>query len=449
MNKKRISLFLSMLILLTSFASFAQGDQEVQISPWAYGELIDAERMGIYGLDYYKDNFTKDITKDKAEAILKNVDEKFKAEGLDEVKVKAKDLKDIKDITTRDGFLKSLHNLGLKYNLVDLDKTYLEYFQANKILTGGKNGLELERKVTTEEAVIFAKRFILKTFEDKGLGSRGIMWKTSKNGKNVYLLGSIHMGNSSLYPMNTYMMDAFTGSKELHVELDLLEPNVGSEMVNKMYYTDGTTLKSAVGEESYKKTLEVLGRYGIAEDVVKNMKPWAVVLQLSSITLMTDENDGADSVLHGVDMYFLTKAKNENKKIVEMEGMNFQLKLFDDLSLDKQKLLLDETVNGLLELKEEDKQAPKDHLDTMLKAWKAGDKEGLKGTLGMEKESEINNLLLGSRDRGMAEKIVHILESEEVKAGDYFVVVGAAHYLTDGAVVDILRDKGYIVEDIK
>jgi len=51
------------------------------------------------------------------------------------------------------------------------------------------------------------------------------------------------------------------------------------------------------------------------------------------------------------------------------------------------------------------------------------------------------------RDRKMAEKIDRFLKGEGNTT--YFVVVGSGHYISDYSVIDILKEKGYEINQIK
>ncbi|MCX7774462.1 MAG: TraB/GumN family protein, partial [Clostridia bacterium] len=77
------------------------------------------------------------------------------------------------------------------------------------------------------------------------------MWEVKAkegNGK-LYLLGSIHAGKEGLYPLNDTIMKAYEASDVLAVECDvstLLQRDNLGELMQKMMYTDGTTVKDHI-----------------------------------------------------------------------------------------------------------------------------------------------------------------------------------------------------------
>ena len=60
---------------------------------------------------------------------------------------------------------------------------------------------------------------------------------------------------------------------------------------------------------------------------------------------------------------------------------------------------------------------------------------------------ELKDKLFTQRDKTMAAYIDSLLTSKGNKT--YFVVVGSGHYVSDYDVIDILKEKGYEVNQIK
>ena len=91
------------------------------------------------------------------------------------------------------------------------------------------------------------------------------LWKAEDaNGNYVYLMGSIHMGDSSVNYMPDYVMDAYNASDALAVEADITtyldEPEKALSLMTTMRYDDGTTIKDHISEETYNGAVERLTR---------------------------------------------------------------------------------------------------------------------------------------------------------------------------------------------
>lgn len=78
----------------------------------------------------------------------------------------------------------------------------IKYMQERNILQGSSNGLQLEKKATTQQAVLLAVRFVKDTYALAQQGAKGLAWVVEDEDTQVYLLGSIHVGTPDLYPFN-------------------------------------------------------------------------------------------------------------------------------------------------------------------------------------------------------------------------------------------------------
>ncbi|MFE8701771.1 TraB/GumN family protein [Cytobacillus sp. FJAT-54145] len=270
----------------------------------------------------------------------------------------------------------------------------------------------------------------------------GFLWKAEHNGNTVYMLGSIHIGSEEFYPLNSKIENAYDASDYLAVEADILnlDPDQLAEtLVEKAVYTDGSTLEDHLSDEMYLDLKEALGYYGIAIEYVNMYEPWYVNMLLEGLKPMGLEY--APEL--GIDYHFLAKATNEDKEIIELEGMEFQLNMFDTFSKEIQLKLLESTltVEGTEGLKE------------LMDAWNTSDDEAIESILladngdNSPEYQEYMTEMLDNRNIGMADKIEQFLASD--KKETYFVVVGAAHYFGDMSIIKLLEDKGYEVEKIQ
>lgn len=270
------------------------------------------------------------------------------------------------------------------------------------------------------------------------------MWEVmAKEGTGkLYLLGSIHVGKSDLYPLNQVINDAYESSDVLAVEIDLttaLQNANLSELMEKMMYTDGTTLKDHISPELYEKTSAVMEKYGIIPLIYDKMKPFA----LSSTILDFQVQEWGYSNEYGIDMYFLTRAHEEGKKIVEIESMEFQYDMLSGFSDENQELMLKSSL--------EDETMGKEEMDKLFSIWAAGDVAALEALYATEDDNlaeeelvfyaEYSKAMFDDRNIHMAQKAEEYLAEGHTT----FYVVGAAHMIGDTGIVKLLKDKGYKV----
>ena len=270
------------------------------------------------------------------------------------------------------------------------------------------------------------------------------MWEVNaKDGTGkVYLLGSIHAGKEGLYPLNDIINNAYNESDVLAVECDiynLMQKSNLSELMQKMMYTDSSTIKDHISPELYEKTDSALSKYGMSINALLKMKPFTI----SSIILANQMSEWGYDAENGIDMYFLKKANEDNKKIVEIESIEFQYDLLGGFPDDIQALQLESCIDG--------KDASKEFLDQTFDLWETGNINGMEALFLQEDETMTQEekdaydiyekAMFDERNINMA------LKAEEyLKQGNTtFFVVGSGHMIGKNGIVQLLKDKGFKV----
>lgn len=271
-----------------------------------------------------------------------------------------------------------------------------------------------------------------KTTKEAG---RGFMWEVQNNGNTVYLVGSMHIADDSFYPLRSEFAQAFAEADYLGVEIDLSKAadEEQQNMIMKLgMYQDGTTLKDHVSKETYAKVGAILEKNGMKPDALDAFKPWVVETTISSLKSVMAGYEATE----GIDLYFIQKALERKIPIVELESYESQLSMFDQFSKELQEKNLNAALDNFDVLD--------DSVDQMAEMWKKGDEKALlELTNSMAGDAEYNKAMLIDRNIGMADKIDGYLKSD--KKAEYFIVVGAAHYLGEHGVIKLLEDKGYTV----
>lgn len=275
--------------------------------------------------------------------------------------------------------------------------------------------------------------------QEQSDSSVGFLWKIAHHGNTVFMLGSIHVATEDFYPLHHKIETAFEQSDYLAVEADVvnIDPLQMQQQIDQLArYDDGSTIIDHISSELVTQLENKLEDYGVPMAMVQSYEPWYVSMLLDSLQVMEQGYDPN----YGIDYYFLKQAADK-KEIIELEGLQFQLELFDQFSMDVQQEMLKKSL-------QEDENG-KESMDNLVKYWKSGDEQGLADILlEFEEESEAGQAymkaLLDDRNRIMADKISEFLNGEQSKT--YFVVVGAAHYIGDHGIIELLEDKGYTVE---
>ncbi|MFK0525573.1 TraB/GumN family protein [Paenibacillus illinoisensis] len=299
-------------------------------------------------------------------------------------------------------------------------------------IVGDATGYEVNWDAKTRTVLLVSKE--AETAEQTG--GRGFMWEVESNGNTVYLVGSMHIADDSFYPLREEFEEAFAEADYLGVEIDISK--AADEAQQKLIldlgsYQDGTTLKDHVSSETYTKLEDILKKNGLEPNALDAFKPWVAESTLASLKSAAAGYEASA----GVDLYFIQKAIESKLPIIELESYESQLGMFNDFSKELQEETLKATLDNFDVLD--------DSVNQMAEMWKTGNDEQLLDlTNNFSDNEEYNQAMLIDRNIGMADKIDGYLKSD--KKEEYFIVVGAAHYLGEHGIVKLLEDKGYTVE---
>lgn len=270
---------------------------------------------------------------------------------------------------------------------------------------------------------------------------------TDSDGNVVWLFGSIHVGKEYFYPLPGYVMNAYNSADALAVEFDVTNTDYDMSslmsVMMEMAYTDGTKLKDHIPEDVYEDSKAILKENGMYFSALDIYYPILWSLFIDSIIT---ENIGYNSEL-GIDYFFLNTAHEENKKIYDVESMEFQLSMLAGFSDDLQLMMLKSSIDSYNSIDEY-----KESLDELATGWAKGDADALTEDdyeFDSKKEQllyeEYNTEMVVKRNINMADFAENALKSGE----EVFIVVGAAHVVGDGGMADLLAERGYTVEVVK
>ena len=272
-------------------------------------------------------------------------------------------------------------------------------------------------------------------------------WKVSDSNSTIYILGSIHLADSSFYPLDPIITNAFDSSDELAVEIDMGDDSILQEIttLNEQYgmFHGDDSLERILPGDIRKSLDSICTAWSIPIGTFNRYKPWAAAMTLTSIGIM---RLGYNYNL-GIDFHFLHLAQEHGKNIVSLEPVENQVTaltgegLKDSVTMYFMKKTLREV--GLID----------SSVSWMMRAWKTGDDSLFWNAMNADTakisandsliQKEIDNRILHSRNHTMANSIEKLL-SENRKV---FVVVGAAHLVgKDENIIDILRRKGFTIE---
>ncbi len=285
-----------------------------------------------------------------------------------------------------------------------------------------------------------------------------LMWEVvSPDGTKITLMGSMHALKDEVYPLPDRIMEAYDNAEIVAVECDISTVTsnfaVQVKQLENMYYDDGTTLKDHLSEEVYSNLSDYISACGEDIESYDNFQLWALSSQMESLALaQTDLSSG-----YGFDINILQMAHDDGKEIYEVESVEFQADLLLNIP--------EETYQTLLSsYSAETKDALCQEYEDTYEAWIEGDYDFFvnsnssdsyeeqaeqSGTPLDEEEIQIiedyNNVLIYQRNVGMAQAVEELLTGDK----DVFYVVGEAHFVGDGGIIDLLEKDGYTVTRVE
>ena len=205
-------------------------------------------------------------------------------------------------------------------------------------------------------------------------------------------------------------------------------------MLMKGLYAGGTTLKDHIAEKTYASAAKEMKELGVDVAAFNQFKPWLTAITLTALKL---QKLGFDPK-QGIDQYFYRKAKNENKEVDRLETLEFQIDLFDGMPERTQEMMLVQTLKDISTMEKE--------VEAIIKAWASGDVKAMESALlqSMREYPEVYQRLVSDRNRGWIPKIESYLSQSE----NYLIVVGAGHLAGKDSIIEMLKAKGYSVEQL-
>lgn len=260
--------------------------------------------------------------------------------------------------------------------------------------------------------------------------------KDEKSGSMVYLLGSMHFGHSSFYPLNPKITQAFERSEVLAVELDITQIDPVKTMQLILSFGQlpaGHTLKSAMDNLTWNRLVDRCQQLGMDIRAFESLKPWFVALQL--VGLQLNFSDFKQSL--GIDRYFLERVGS--RQVVAFETIEQQLSLFNDLEIATQVEFLRETLTEF--------DRGESYLLELAQYWQEGDIANLEKFIIVPmrdnpKTSVLFKKIFTERNYQMVDSTIALLNRGKTA----FVIVGAGHLVGTEGIVNLLKDKGWKIE---
>lgn len=261
------------------------------------------------------------------------------------------------------------------------------------------------------------------------------LWRVAGKHNVVYLLGSVHLLKPEDSELPAVSLDAYRDAGLLMMELDpagLTADTRPRSTLRLRTLPRGQSLAKVLGPDLYAQYQAQVLPLGINTELVSRFQPWYGAMVMEQVQLARAGFD-AES---GIDSQFARLARIDGKPIIELETLREQLGFFARLSMTEQREYLRASL----------KDAETFESDTadMIDAWKHGDTAAIEQSMREQREESpvLFRRLIVERNRRWLPRIVALLSRRQ----NALVVVGAMHLVSADGLIEMLRAKGYDVQ---
>lgn len=268
---------------------------------------------------------------------------------------------------------------------------------------------------------------------------RHMLWRvaSAEGTTQGYLVGSLHVMKTDAYPLDSVFGEAFAEADVLVLEanLDSMQAKAQSLVRQLALYPQGKTLEGELSPETYGMLEQRAEKLGLNLAQMQRLEPWMVSILIPT-TQMQKAGYAGDQ---GIDQHFFGKAKDIGKPIVAFETAEEQLHLFDALPPEKQEVYL------RYSLEKADRTI--ENVDELVRYWKNGNAHGIEKMMVEQMRADAPALyegLITERNQNWMPRLTELLASEK----RLMVVVGTGHLVGERGLVEMLKAKGYQLEQL-
>ncbi len=261
------------------------------------------------------------------------------------------------------------------------------------------------------------------------------LWVVRDADTTIYLFGTFHMLDGRPW-FNDEIRTAFDASNELVLEAIIPDNPADLQPLILRYAVDpqGRTLPQRLPADQYAALGAALTSLGLPPAALDPLEPWFVSMTLGALAT---QRLGVRPE-HGPEAALRRAAGERNVPVHELEGVEWQLRLFDNLPEAQQLSQLKETVETLDQI--DDELAP------MLAAWSRGDVDGLVTIMNRSEGDDpaLHRMLFTDRNTIWAGWI----RERMTRPGTVFIAVGAGHLAGSDSVQILLARDGVRAERV-
>ncbi|MEX0335657.1 TraB/GumN family protein [Vibrio tubiashii] len=273
------------------------------------------------------------------------------------------------------------------------------------------------------------KLFLLLLVLSASIQAEPLIWNIEKGGLKYTVMGSVHVGDDSMYPLPEIVFKRLKTSQGLIVETDIRQNN------GIKYPPTTLVSKDVLSTEQQNELIGISNLLDLNANELLHTPPWATALAIQMRQIEYLGYSAAD----GVDTRLAYKATLWDKPVLSLESLQFQIDLLTGQKESGKELL----VSAIEEFDHSE-----DATHCLIESWKAGDMSKLEEFASLTQMSpDFEKSFLIDRNLDWAEKLSNPKWLPKAK-GSYVIVVGTLHLLGEQSVLQLLKDEGFKVTQL-
>ena len=174
------------------------------------------------------------------------------------------------------------------------------------------------------------------------------MWRFDSASATVFVAGTVHVLKEALHPLPRQFEEAYHQTEKLVLEVDLSRYPTADVQAKTLAYAllDDQSLRQVMPEDLYSQLIEAGMTYGLPVGQLQAYQPMLAFQQLTLLGMTALGYEGNFGVEHVIGQL----GQRGRGDILQLESLDFQLKLLFDQPMDTQLAVLEQALDDLPEL---------------------------------------------------------------------------------------------------
>ncbi len=271
----------------------------------------------------------------------------------------------------------------------------------------------------------------------------GFLWEATRGAERVRLLGAMHVGRAAAAATYSADRPGLRDAQVIAFEANVFDAQASLAATQRwaMYPEGAPGLDSYVDAALLARSEKLLARSAGGLPACCRMKPW----MLANTLVMLESMRAGLNPAYGSEAQLYQLALATGRPVVEIEGVDEQLRLFDEAPFSVQLDYLRHTVETI------EDGSGRAEIEQLIGAWERGDAAALERLLEqmMRSDRAAQRFVAERIIRGRHPKMVAAIERFAASGRLHLVVIGALHYFGPDGLLQMLRNRGYSVKRLQ